>query len=65
MSEFKSSFSLVCDNCDAVGVQIELTEEAPPWTPVLCAKCKSPRGTLGGLRTLSEMDHEVVDRAAS
>jgi hypothetical protein len=59
--ETRSSFSMVCENCDHVGVQIDLAENAPSSTPVLCAKCKYPRGTLGDLRTLSEMDGEAVE----
>jgi len=54
-------FSLVCENCDHVAVQIDLIEDAPPSTPVLCARCKYPRGTLGDLRALSEMDYEALE----
>jgi len=59
--ESPSSFSLVCTNCDSVGVQIEFAEAAPSWTPVLCARCKFPRGTLGALRALSELDRDAVE----
>ena len=52
---------MVCENCDHVGVQIDLAENAPSSTPVLCARCKYPRGTLGDLRTLSNMDREAVE----
>lgn len=55
-----SSFSIVCENCDCVGVQMDVAENAPSWTPVLCAKCKYPRGTLGDLRALSEMDRDAI-----
>ena len=55
------SFSMVCENCDHVGVQIDLAENAPSSTPVLCARCKYPRGTLGYLRALSNLDREAVD----
>jgi hypothetical protein len=59
--EKHSSFSIVCENCDYVAVQMDLAENAPSSTPVLCAKCKYPRGTLGALRALSEMDREAVE----
>jgi hypothetical protein len=52
---------MVCANCDHVGVRIELVQNAPASTPVLCAMCKFPRGTLGDLRALSEMDRVAVD----
>lgn len=58
----RPSFSIVCAHCDHVGVQIDLAENAPSSTPVLCAKCKVPRGTLGDLRALSGMDREAVER---
>jgi hypothetical protein len=51
---------MICENCDHVGVQIDLAENAPSTTPVLCARCKYPRGTLGDLRALSNLDREVV-----
>ena len=60
-SEARPSFSLVCENCDHVAVQINLAEDAPSSTPVLCARCKFPRGTLGDLRALSNMDHEEIE----
>jgi hypothetical protein len=59
--EKRSSFSIVCENCDCVAVQIDLAEKAPPSTPILCAKCKYPRGTLGALRALSEMDRDAIE----
>lgn len=52
---------MVCENCDHVGVQIDLAENAPSSTPVLCARCKYPRGTLGDLRALSNLDREAVE----
>jgi len=52
---------MICENCDHVAVQIDIAENAPPSTPVLCAKCKYPRGTLGALRVLSEMDRDAVE----
>jgi hypothetical protein len=58
----RPSFSMVCANCDHVGVQIDLAENAPSSTPVLCAKCKYPRGTLGDLRALSDLDREGIER---
>jgi hypothetical protein len=57
----RPSFSIVCDNCDHVGVQIDIAENAPSSTPVLCARCKYPRGTLGDLRALSELDRTAVE----
>jgi hypothetical protein len=59
--ETRPSFSMVCENCDHVGVQIDLAENAPSSTPVLCARCKYPRGTLGDLRALSNLDREAVE----
>ena len=59
--EKRSSFSIVCENCDHVAVQIDLAENAPASTPVLCAKCKYPRGTLGALRALSELDRNTIE----
>jgi len=56
----RPSFSMVCRNCDHVGVQIDLAENAPSWTPVVCARCKYPRGTLGDLRALSDMDRDAI-----
>ena len=56
----RPSFTMVCENCDHVGVQIDLAENAPSSTPVLCAKCKYLRGTLGDLRALSDLDREAV-----
>ena len=57
----RPSFSMVCENCDCVGVQIDLAENAPSWTPVLCARCKYRRGTLGDLRALSDMDRDAIE----
>jgi hypothetical protein len=57
----RPSFTMVCENCDHVGVQIDLAENAPSSTPVLCARCKYPRGTLGDLRALSNLDREAVE----
>jgi hypothetical protein len=59
--EKRLSFSLICENCDHVAVQMDVAENAPPTTPVLCAKCKYPRGTLGALRALSEMGRDAVE----
>ena len=56
----RPTFNMVCVNCDHAGVRIELVENAPASTPVLCAMCEFPRGTLGDLRALSEMGRNAI-----
>jgi hypothetical protein len=46
-------FSLICINCDAIGIVFDCTEDAPSSTPIKCRHCGAPRGTLGDLRRLS------------
>jgi hypothetical protein len=61
MPVMESRFSLVCRNCDSVAVQIDGDEQAPPCTPVRCARCQVPRGTLGDLRALSTFGCEGLE----
>jgi hypothetical protein len=49
-----AEFKLVCDNCNSLSIRIDLADEgAPSSTPIRCAHCDAPRGTLGNLRRLA------------
>ena len=49
-------FSIVCVNCDALGIVFDFPEGAPLSTEIKCRHCGAPRGTLGDLRQLSCSD---------
>jgi hypothetical protein len=55
-----SGFQIVCSNCDCIGVQLDFPEGAPSSTKISCATCGSPRGTLGGLRSLALPDQDSL-----
>jgi hypothetical protein len=46
-------FKTVCDACGSLGIKIAHPESAPEATPIECARCGAPRGTLGSLRELA------------
>ena len=46
-------FKAVCDECGGLGIRIAHPESAPEATPIECARCGTPRGTLGSLRELA------------
>jgi hypothetical protein len=46
-------FKTVCDACASLAIKIAHPERAPETTPVECATCGAPRGTLGALRELA------------
>jgi hypothetical protein len=49
----RTGFSLICINCDAVGIVFDCAEDAPSSTTIKGRHCGAPRGTLGDLRRLS------------
>lgn len=46
-------FEIICSACDGLGITFECVEGAPSSTPIKCRHCGASRGTLGGLRQLS------------
>lgn len=49
----KIKFKAVCDACGSLAIKIAHPETAPEITPVECARCGAPRGTIGALRDLA------------
>jgi hypothetical protein len=58
MSEIDPDFHPVCVNCDGVAISVE-GDECVSSTPLLCAKCRLPRGTVGSLRRMTEKDQSL------
>lgn len=54
----RPEFTLVCDICDSMGVNLDYPEDAPPSTLIRCSICSAPRGTLGALRNLGNSDRK-------
>lgn len=48
-----SAFKIVCVNCGALGITLDLPANAPASLQINCSHCKTPRGTLGDLRALA------------
>jgi hypothetical protein len=58
----RSTFQIICVDCDAVGIVVDYPEDAPMTTTIRCHQCGGPRGTLGDLRRLAQLDrHDLFD----
>jgi hypothetical protein len=61
-SDLQPEFSIICKTCDGLGIVFDCSEQAPSSTQIKCQHCGAPRGTLGGLRSLSETDrHDLFE----
>jgi hypothetical protein len=57
LSGTDKDFHPVCSNCDCVAISVE-GDECVSSTPLVCAKCRFPRGTVGSLRRMSDNDQK-------